>query len=153
VSHNTTANESGRILCPCTRCKETVLRQRQIADEHVEDYGRWDNSVIEKQIGKQTFDSRIMASFEQEIFIGQDKEMQVSKIEYCGRIQSIFQVDYRSFHMFLLDVQWFKAITTGRNPTVGRDGSGFVVKDSTKLWTNQSDTFVLEDRFTFMHIY
>lgn len=41
---------SNRILCPCTRCKRTVLRQRRIADEHVEDWGRWDDSVIENQI-------------------------------------------------------------------------------------------------------
>lgn len=86
-----------------------------------------------------------MSSFEQEILTGHNNEVQLSKIEYCGRIQNIFQVDYRSFHMFLLDVQWFKAITTGRNPTVRKDGSGFVAIDSTKLWTNRSDTFALAE--------
>ena len=45
--------------------------------------------------------------------------------------------------MFLLDVQWFKAVTQERNPTIIRDASGFVAIDSTKLWTNKSDTFVL----------
>ena len=93
---------------------------------------------------RQTFDSGVMASFEQEILTRHNDEVQLSKIEYCGRIQNIFQVDYKSFHMFLLDVQWFKATTTGQNPTIRRDVSGFVAIDSTKLWwTNRSDTFVL----------
>ena len=83
-----------------------------------------------------------MASFEQEIH-GLDGGVQVSKVDYCGRIQNILQVDYRSFQMFLLDVQWFKAVTQGRNPTIQRDASGFVAIDSTKLWTSTSDTFVL----------
>ena len=83
-----------------------------------------------------------MASFEQEIH-GLDGEVQLSKVEYCGRIQTILQVDYRIFQMFLLDVQWFKVVTQGRNPTVQRDVFGFVAIDSTKLWTNTSDTFVL----------
>lgn len=41
---------SDRILCPCTKCKQTVLRQQRIAIEHVEDWGQWDDSVIENQI-------------------------------------------------------------------------------------------------------
>ena len=45
--------------------------------------------------------------------------------------------------MFLLDVQWFKLVTQGRNPIVKCDAFGFVAIDSTKLWTNVSNTFVL----------
>ena len=45
--------------------------------------------------------------------------------------------------MYILDVQWFKVVTQGRNPTIQRDASGFVAIDSTKLWENQSKTFVL----------
>ena len=58
-----------------------------------------------------------MASFEQEIH-GLDGEVQLSKVDYCGRIQNILQVDYGSFQMFLLDVQWFKVVTQGRNQTI-----------------------------------
>ena len=94
---------------------------------------------------RQTFDSGVMASFEQEIHDGLNGDVQLSKVEYCGRIQNILQVDYRSFQMFLLDVQWFKAVTQGRNPTIQRDASGFVAIDSTKLWRNTSDTFVLAE--------
>ena len=83
-----------------------------------------------------------MASFEQEIH-GLNGGVQISKVEYCGRIQNIFQVDYRSFQVFLLNVQWFNVVTQGRNPIVQGDASGFVAIDSTKLWTNASDTFVL----------
>ena len=83
-----------------------------------------------------------MASFEQEIHRLNGK-VQLSKVEYCGRIQNILQVDYRSFQMFLLNVQWFKVVSQGRNPTVQRDAFGFVAIDSTKLWTNTSDMFVL----------
>lgn len=86
-----------------------------------------------------------MASFEQEIQSGHNGEVQVSNIEYCGRIQSILEVDFRSFQMFLLDVQWFKAVTQGRNPTIQRDASGFVAINSTRLWTNRTDTFVLAE--------
>ena len=64
-------------------------------------------------------------------------------MDYFGRIQVIFDIDYKTFKMYILDVQWFKAVTQGRNPTIQRDTSGFVAIDSTRLWTNQSDTFVL----------
>ena len=53
---------------------------------------------------RQTFDSGVMASFEQEI-LGQDGGVEVSKVEHCGRIQNIFQVDYIVIQMFVLDMQ------------------------------------------------
>ena len=64
-------------------------------------------------------------------------------MEYFGRIQGIFEIDYMTFQMYILDVQWFKAVIQRRNPTIQRDAFGFVAIDSTKLWTNRSDTFVL----------
>ena len=36
----------------------------------------------------------------------------------------------------------FKVVTKGRNQIVQQDAFGFVAIDSTKLWTNASDTFV-----------
>ena len=36
-------------------------------------------------------------------------------------------------------------MTQGRNPTVQQDASGFVAIDSTKLWKNTSDMFVLAE--------
>ena len=78
---------------------------------------------------RQTCDSAIMASFQQEIQNGPTGDVQIQNIQYCGRIQSIFEVDFRSFKMFLFHVQWFKAVTHGRNPTIQRDASGFVAID------------------------
>lgn len=94
---------------------------------------------------RQTCDSGVMASFQQEIQTSHNGEVQVKNIEYCGIIQSILEVDFRSFQMFLLDVQWFKAVTQGRNPTIQRDASGFVSINSARLWTNRTDTFVLAE--------
>ena len=85
-----------------------------------------------------------MAYFDQKIQNGpQHMEVQMSKVEYFGRIQGIFEIDYRTFQVYILDVQLVRAITHGRNPTLQRDASGFVAIDSTKLWTDRSDTFVL----------
>ena len=63
--------------------------------------------------------------------------------EYFGRTQGIFKIDYKTFKMYIHDVQWFKVVTQGWNPIVQRDVFDFVAIDSTKLWTNRSDTFVL----------
>ena len=84
-----------------------------------------------------------MASFDQEIQTTQNNEVKISKVEYFGIIHGIFEIDYRTFEMYVLDVVWFKAVTQGRNPTIQRDASGFVAIDSTKLWTDKNDTFVL----------
>ena len=84
---------------------------------------------------RQTSDSRVMVSFNQEIHNGQCNQVQLSKVEYFGRIQDIFDIDYRNFDMYILDVQWFKVVTQGRNPTIQRDASSFATIDSTKLWT------------------
>ena len=86
-----------------------------------------------------------MASFDQEIHNGQNSQVQLSKVEYYERIQGIFEIDYRTFQIYILDVHWFKVVTKGQNQIVERDAFGFVAIDLTKLWTNQSDTFVLAE--------
>ena len=105
-------------------------------------YGRYFR-VYQIDHKRLTCDSGVMASFEKEIQGEQGSASQVSKINYCGRIQNIIKVDFRTFEMFIFYVQWFKAVTHGRNPTIQRDASSFVAIDSSKLWTNASDTFVL----------
>ena len=66
-------------------------------------------------------------------------------MQYFGHLKEIINVDYRSFNMLLFDVQWFKVIMEGSNATVRRDVSGFLKVDSTKLWNDLRDTFVLPE--------
>ena len=67
-------------------------------------------------------------------------------MEYCGVIQDIFfKLQFRRFDYFLFDVKWFRVVTTGRNATVRRDKSGMLQVDSTKLWIDARDTFVLPE--------
>jgi len=65
------------------------------------------------------------------------------ELDYVGNIINILKVKFRIFHFFILDVQWFKVVCRGPQAIVRRDASGFFQIDSTKLWTDQSDTFVL----------
>ena len=51
-----------RVLCPCNRCKRSILRQRRIANEHVEEWGEWDDSVVENQIREFEAIGRVDAS-------------------------------------------------------------------------------------------
>lgn len=44
--------------------------------------------------------------------------------------------------MFIFDVKRFKVVTSGPSATVRRDKSGLIQVDSTKVWTDQRDTFV-----------
>ena len=83
-----------------------------------------------------TCDSCVMAEFDQETSTG------MAKIAYYGTIQDILRIDYRTFHMFILDVKWFKPISSGSNPTIHKDDSGFIAVDSTRGWSNESDTYV-----------
>lgn len=55
--------------------------------------------------------------------------------------------------MYILDVKWFKTITSGSNLIVCRDNSGFIALDSTWGWTNESDTFVLASAIEHVEIY
>ena len=63
-------------------------------------------------------------------------------LDYFGTIQDILKVGFRSFELFIFDVKWFKVITNGPHATVRRDKSGLIQVDSTKVWTDQRDTFV-----------
>ena len=74
-----------------------------------------------------------------------DDNEQEGQLEYCGVIQDIFKLQFRRFDYFLFDVKWFRVVTAGRNATVRRDKSGLLQVDSTKLWTDARDTFVLPE--------
>ncbi|RYA39312.1 hypothetical protein DD606_25795, partial [Enterobacter cloacae complex sp. GF14B] len=74
-----------------------------------------------------------------------DTNESTSNLDYCGLVSDILKVSFRRFEMFLLDVKWFKVITSGRNATVHRDGNKLVQIDSTKTWTDVSDTFALPE--------
>lgn len=69
-----------------------------------------------------------------------DNEM--GMLDYCGTIKDIINVGYRKFDMFIFDVKWFKVISQGPLASIRRDKSG-LIQNSTKLWTNQTNTFVL----------
>ena len=47
---DTVSNASGRVLCPCNRCKRTVSRTRRVVEEHIEDWGIWDENVLGEQM-------------------------------------------------------------------------------------------------------
>lgn len=63
-------------------------------------------------------------------------------LDYFGTIQDILKVGFRSFELYIFDVKWFKVIMNGPHATVRRDKSGLIQVDSTKVWTDQQDTFV-----------
>ena len=88
-----------------------------------------------------TFDCGVKAKFKQDNV--DDNEM--GMLDYCGTIQDIIKVGYRKFDMFIFDVKWFKVISQGPLASIRRDKSGLIQIDSTKLWTNQTDTFVLPE--------
>ena len=88
-----------------------------------------------------------MAEFDQETSTG------MAKIAYYGTIQDILRIDYKTFHMFILDVKWFKPISSGSNPTIRKDDSGFITVDSTRKWSNESDTYVLASATEQVSVY
>ena len=95
-----------------------------------------------------TFDCGVKASFEQDLesrLSISDEDNINCKLEYFGTIQDIIKVDFRKFDMFIFDVRWFKVVTQGQQSTIRRDKSGLIQVDSTKVWTNQRDTFVLPE--------
>ena len=102
-----------------------------------------------------TFDCGVMAKFQQQSRTSaSDTNICISDIEYFGLIQDILKIDFRStFHVFIFDVQWFKVIMEGQGATIRRDISGFVEVDSTKLWTDLRDTFVLPQHCEQVHEY
>ena len=38
-----------KIICPCNRCKKMVLCQHRIAAKHADEWGEWDDSIINTQ--------------------------------------------------------------------------------------------------------
>lgn len=55
---------------------------------------------------------------------------EMTSIAYCGTIQDILRIDYRTFHMYILNVKWFKPMAFGSNPTICKDDIGFIALDS-----------------------
>jgi len=47
------------------------------------------------------------------------------------------------FHFFILDIQWFRVVSRPQQAILQQNASGFFQIDSTKLWNDQSYTFVL----------
>ena len=90
-----------------------------------------------------TYDSGVSATFDQETIAGSE---QVKKFTYYGHIHQIIGIGFRSFEIHILDVKWYAAVTEGPRPSIKVAQNGFVVVDSTRLWTNQSDTFVFPDQ-------
>ena len=66
---------------------------------------------------------------------------------YVGTINDIMKVNFRAFHFFIFDTKCFKIVCRGAQEIVRRDGSDFFPNVSTKLWSDQSDTFVLPQHF------
>ena len=82
-----------------------------------------------------TQDSGVMAAFESE-----SGEME----DYCGIINNILKIDYRTFHIFALDVKWFKEpLCKGTRANVRRHPSGIMAIDSTRIWQGNKDSLVL----------
>lgn len=95
-----------------------------------------------------TFDCGVKASFQQDLGFGsnlRDDSAPHPTLEYFGTIQDIIKVEYRKFSMFIFDVRWFKVVTQGQQSTIRRDKSGLIQVDSTKVWTDQRDTFALPE--------
>ena len=91
-----------------------------------------------------TSDCGVMASFSQDSRASaRDLNLINAKLDYVGNIINILKENFRIFDFFILDVQWFKVVCRGPQAIVRRDASGFFQIDSTKLWMDQSDTFVL----------
>ncbi|MCO5556418.1 hypothetical protein L7F22_009967 [Adiantum nelumboides] len=70
----------------------------------------------------------------------------IEKFTYYGHIDQILGIGSRSFDIHILDVKWYAAVTGGQRPSIKVAQNGFVVVDSTRLWTNQDDTFVFPNQ-------
>lgn len=66
-----------------------------------------------------------------------------SQLDYCGTICNILEVDFRKTLILIFDSKCFRTIYNGPNATIRRDASRFFARDYSKLWTNESDMFVL----------
>ena len=84
---------------------------------------------------RNTQDCGVMASFE-----SANGQME----EYCGIINKILKIDYRTFNIFALDVKWFKEpLRKGVEANVMRHPSGIMAIDSTQIWQGNKDSLVL----------
>ena len=90
-----------------------------------------------------TYDRCVSATFNQETFA---RSGQVEKFTYYGHISQILQIGYRSFELNILDVKWYQFVKGGQRPPIKVAQNGFVVGDSTHIWSNRSDTFVFPDQ-------
>ena len=72
-----------------------------------------------------TNDSGIMGSFNTE----QDE------VRYCGTIERIIKVDFRTFHSYLFECRWFSS-------EVKRHENGLYMVDSTLFHRGKTDNFV-----------
>ena len=98
-------------------------------------------NIDKKQL---TSDCGVMACFSQDSRASaRDVNVINVDLDYVENIVNILKVNFRIFHFFILDVQWFRVVCRGPQATVRRDASGFFQIDSSKLWNDQSDTFVL----------
>ena len=94
--------------------------------------GIWTSFCVDRIDSKRaTFGCGIIANFIQDNRVSvSDTNLLSSRLDYCGMTHDIIEVDFSHFLIFILDV-------------IRRDASGFFAMNSTKLWTNESDTFVL----------
>lgn len=103
---------------------------------------------------RNTYDCGVMANFTQESRSSTaDTNLLFSQLDYCGTINDILEVGFRQFSFFIFDVKWFKVVCNGPNATVRKDESGYFAIDSTRLWTDQSDTFVFPQQCEQVHMY
>ena len=54
------------------------------------------------------------------------------ELDYVGNIINILKVDFRIFHLLILDLQWFKVVCRGPQETIQRDAIDFFQINSTK---------------------
>lgn len=84
---------------------------------------------------RNTQDSGVMATFE-----SASGQMEY----YCGIINNILKIDYRTFNIFALDVKWFKEpLCEGAQANVRKHPSGIMAIDSTSIWQGNKDSLVL----------
>ena len=85
------------------------------------------------------YDCGVMATFEQE---QSSTNTSKTRLDYCGIIQDILEINYKKFSFFVLDVKWFKVVKSKRGAMIHQDLSGFFSIDSKAIWRNKEDTFV-----------
>lgn len=62
-------------------------------------------------------------------------DTQNEEVRYCGTIERIMKVDFRTFHSYLFDCRWFAGV-------VRRHESGLYMVDSTQFHRGSTDTLV-----------